>query len=141
MAYATLEDLKTLTGERELVQLTDRAEPPSGEIDEAVAQAALDWADDQIDSHVSAAYRLPLPSPPPRLMVGLACDLARYRLHGEAAPERVKAAHDQALAHLARIARGAAKIPDLEGRDPPSRDGVTISAGRPTFDDQTMAGF
>lgn len=140
MPHATLNDLIALCGERELIQLTDRSEPPADEIDEAVAAEALGWADDQIDSYVSVAYRLPL-SETPRLLKDIATDLARFRLYKEGASEEVKQRHDSALRHLDRIAKGSAKIPGVQGADPRSRAGVSVAAEAPVFSTETLAGF
>ena len=72
MAYATLQDLISAFGERKLVQLTDRAEPPADLVDAQVAAEALGYADNLIDGYLAARYVLrlveaqqPTPEPEP----------------------------------------------------------------------------
>lgn len=140
MTYATLQDLQTLCGERELIQLTDRSDPPVDAIDEDIVQAALAWADGRINSYVAAAYTLPLVTNPP-LLTDLACDLARFRLYKEAAPHEVKSRHDEALKMLQQIAGGRAKIPGVAGDEPQIRSGLKVQADLAVFDNITLASF
>ncbi|WP_029009391.1 gp436 family protein [Azospirillum halopraeferens] len=106
MSYATLQDLIDRYGSDELVQLTDRAEVPTGAIDEAVVERALDDARRLIDGYAGARYRLPL-APVPDLVRRIACDLARYFLHSNAPTELVKDSHKEALRLLEKVAAGA----------------------------------
>lgn len=105
MTYCTLAALVERFGERELVDLTDRAEPPAGVIDQAAVDAAIADAGELIDGYVGTRHELPLASVP-ALLTGLACDLVRLRLHKDAPPEAVQKAADAALARLKDIAAG-----------------------------------
>lgn len=107
MPYATHQDLLTRFGPEELLQLTDTAN--AGTIQVAVVQRHLDDADALIDGYLAQRYALPV-SPVPALLVRLACDLARHSLHGQAAPEHVRAAHKDALALLRDLSKGDAAI-------------------------------
>lgn len=108
--YADLDDLKTLCGMEELIQLTDRARPPSGVIDESVTAAALDAATQIIDGYVGAQYQLPLASAVP-LLTDLAADIARYRLYKTAATEQVQRRFDDAIKTLTGISKGLIRLP------------------------------
>jgi len=84
MPYATQSDMTTLFGEREVIQITDRA--LLGVIDTAVLADALELASDEIDGYIGGRYALPLSSSP-RLLSRVCCDIARYRLLGADAQE------------------------------------------------------
>ena len=127
MPYATVDDLKALIGERELIQLTDRSTPPADAIDLDVANGALQAASDTVDSYVAAAYALPLASTP-SMLKDLAVDLARHRLYAGKASDEVQARYDEAMKRLRDISSGKAKIPGAEGQDPPARAGMVLSA-------------
>lgn len=144
MAYATLQDLKTLCGDEELIQLTDRADPPSGEIDEAVTAAALAAAGHIIDGYVRAQYSLPLSSPVP-MLTDLACDIARYRLYKTAATEQVQKRFDDAIKVLVNISKGLVKLPvadDASDSEPAGRAGmVRIASENRIFSRSRMRGM
>lgn len=124
MDYATLQDLIGRFGEAELVQLTD---PDLQDVQAAKAQTALADAQAFIDSFVGRVYALPLagcakPAPvpgnplatllvaPPQL-TRIACDLARYYLHKDFAPENeVYLRYKAAERELQAIAEGRATL-------------------------------
>lgn len=108
--YADLANLTTLCGEEELIQLTDRADPPSGEVDQAVAEAALVAATSLIDGYVGAQYQLPLVSVPP-MLVDIACDIARYRLYKTSATDQVRQRYKDAIDALTAISKGVITLP------------------------------
>lgn len=103
MSYATQADMVTRFGYSELVLLTD--ENGGGIIDAAVVTAALLAADELIDGYAGARYALPL-SPVPGAVLAMACDIARYKLHRDGAPDKVNAAYMEALARLKDIQAG-----------------------------------
>jgi phage gp36-like protein len=103
--YAQIADLVGRYGEAEIVQLTDRATPPTGAIDTSVAERALGDADAEIDAYLGGAYTLPLASAPP-VLTRVACDIARYRLWDDQAPEEVRHRYLDAVRLLEAIATG-----------------------------------
>lgn len=113
--YATLEDMRRAFGEAELVQLTDRHAPRTGLVDVAVLDRALISADTIIDSYLASRYAVPLAAPIPRVIVDLACDIARYRLYDQAPPAVVTRRYERALDRLRDYQAGRAKIPGLKG--------------------------
>jgi phage gp36-like protein len=127
--YAGVSDMVARFGTREMIQLTDRSSPPADQIDATVAQPALDSARSLIDGYVGAKYALPLLSAPP-LLTDLCCDIARYRLFADQAPEIVKDRHAQAIRTLEGISRGTVKI-DAAGVEPPPRSDVIETSGDP----------
>ena len=143
--YATLDHLKTLCGDRELIQLTDRADPPSGEMDIAVVTAALVAAASEIDGYVAAQYAVPLGTIPP-LLVNLATDIARYRLHRNPT-DLVRQRYEDAVKTLTNISRGVIKLPveggsGSAGGEPEGRDDVmVIQSEDRIFSRSTMRGL
>lgn len=109
MTYALQADMQTALGDDELIQLTDRADPPVGAIDAAVLTRALEAADGEIDSYLAARYTLPLASVP-TILRDCAVDIARYRLHDRGVPDRVKDAYKDRIAWLLNVSKGVASL-------------------------------
>ncbi|WP_219211929.1 gp436 family protein [Variovorax boronicumulans] len=122
MRYAALTDMTARYGERELIQLTD---PDNLAIDVARVELKLDDAQAVVDASVGRVYRLPLrgcarPATAPGAEVTyevppqlkrIACDLARYYLYDEAAPEEeIYRRFKAAKAELEAIATGDAVL-------------------------------
>lgn len=109
MTYATQQDLIDRFGERELIELTDRAKPATGAIDVTVVGKALTDADHEINARVAPRYAVPL-SPAPDIIVRRAADIARYFLHGNRATDQVGDAYAAAIAFLKDVAAGRAAL-------------------------------
>lgn len=139
--YATQQDLEDRFGTEELIELTDRADPPLGAIDATVVGRALADADAVIDGYVGARYDLPLASTP-ALLTNLAADIARFKLYDEAPPEAVENRHKNAIALLRDISAGRAKL-DIAGSEPAASDAGApeVSAPDRIFTRDTMGGF
>jgi phage gp36-like protein len=101
VGYAVKQDLIDRFGQLESQQLTDKATPPAGAINDVVLGRALADADGAIDSALRRRYTLPLASVP-KILVRVACDLARYFLYEDTAAElmRRSAAQDEAMKFL-----------------------------------------
>lgn len=124
MSYATQLDMVNRFGEREVIMLTDRAR--LGLIDTSVLGYALDQADAEIDPYLAGHYQLPLASIP-RLLVGFACDIARYRLSAGATndTEEVRNRYLEATKFLNRIANREVSL-GLDILNKPVTQAVTI---------------
>ncbi|EME69719.1 hypothetical protein H261_11814 [Paramagnetospirillum caucaseum] len=105
MTYATKADMIAAFGEVELIELTDRADPPADAIDDAVLSAALAAAGAEIDGYVGRVAVLPLAVVPESLRQ-LALAIARYRLAADQPDGRVRVDYEDAIATLERIAKG-----------------------------------
>lgn len=141
MPYATQQDLVDRFGEDELIQLTDRADPPANAIDAVAVARALTDADALIDGYLGSRYALPLAEVPP-LLVGIACDLARYQLYPVAPIEAVATKRDQAVATLRDIASGKIALPVGEAETPaPASAGVQIAGPGRVFSADTLKDF
>ena len=151
MDYATVQDLIARFGERELIQLTDHDE--LRQVKTAKADVALGDAHAYVDGYVGKVYQLPLagcakPAPEPGdlaavqmvappLLTRLVCDVARYYLYDDLAPEhevyiRFKAASKE----LEAIAAGDVKLSCPWGGQP----GASLTGDEPG-DGEVLFGF
>lgn len=144
MAYASLADLVARFGQRELAELTDQDNMPPSVIDEDRVQTALDDAASVVDSYIGQVYKLPLVGcakpvtvpgaepeyvAPPHL-VRLTCDLARFNLYDDLAPENeVARRHAAAKKELEAIAQGKAVLACPWGGEPGVALGATAQTG------------
>lgn len=130
MLYATTQDMIDSFGEEELIRLTDMPAAP-GVIDMAALGRALDRASAEIDGYVASRYPQPF-SPVPRILIGVACDLARYRLMGvggRLVSDEGRDRHKDAIKLLGMIADGKVKLgADATGEVTEFRDGVQFVA-------------
>ena len=108
MAYCTRDNLVQRFGEREIDDLLDRDNNDSDDTD-TLTQTIAD-ADSLIDSYVSAKYQTPL-SPVPQIITYISCDITRFMLWDDNAPEEVRKRYDDAIARLKDIAKGMMKLP------------------------------
>jgi phage gp36-like protein len=112
MSYCTLADLVDRYGETEVLAYADRDR--DGLADAALVDGVLADVDAEIDTYLAGRYALPL-SETPRVLVRIACELARERLMmangarlDSESPERRAA--DGSRATLRDIARGTLTI-------------------------------
>lgn len=141
MTYASMDMLKTRFGEKTLIALTDRADPPAGQIDADLVAQELAKTDAVIDGYLAAKYRLPLVDVPP-VVEDIALSIAIYKLHVYATDQKVKDDYDQALRSLREIAAGTIKLP-VAGIEPAASgaEGVQfIDRCRP-LSPESMTGF
>ncbi len=120
MQYATVQDMIDRFGEPEMIQLTDGGD--LAEVKAARIQLKLGDAHALADGHLGRVYALPLAGcakpvgvgaveyvPPPQL-TRIVCDVARYYLYDDLAPEsEVYRRFKQATAELQAIADGKAR--------------------------------
>ncbi|TCS62582.1 gp436 family protein [Varunaivibrio sulfuroxidans] len=141
MTYATAQDMIDRFGAQELIELTDRADPPLGAIDAQVLAGALADADAAIDGYIAVRYDLPLIATP-ALLVKVACDIARKHLYKDAPLDEVTAAYKDAIALLRDISRGVAEL-DIAGAEPAAdTTGAPAIAGpAAVFNKDSMGGF
>jgi phage gp36-like protein len=117
MPYVTPQTLVDAFGERELVELTDRAEPRANVVDFAVAQRQCDRAIAEVNAAVAMVSAMPLATVP-ELLPYLALDLARFYLWETDPPDLVKTRFETAQKMLADIASGRRKLgPDASGEN------------------------
>ncbi|WP_017936977.1 gp436 family protein [Zestomonas thermotolerans] len=118
MSYAAFADFVASVGEAEATELTDAV--GAGVPDAAVYAAAAADVDAEIDGYLAGRYALPL-SPVPRLIVRIACDMARYRLWREQASDEVRRRFEDARRLLEAIAAGRVQLDAPR----PAQEGLT----------------
>lgn len=116
MSYATQQDLIDRFGERELIELTDRAEPPAGTIDANVVAKALADADALVNSYIGRRYKVPI-AEVPDVIRRAAADIARYYLFDDRPTEAVRRAYEDTVKFLSDISNGKAVL-DVAGAEP-----------------------
>lgn len=123
MSYATVSDMSARFGQAELVLLTDTDNIPPSTVDQTRIELKLEDASAFVDGYVGQVYRLPLAGcakpdgnggtvlVPPPVLVRLTCDLARYYLYDDLAPEHeVYRRYKAALSELDAIAQGRTQL-------------------------------
>ena len=141
MPYATLAQLTARYGERLLLQVADRDDPPAGAIDSAIVNQALGDTDAVIDGYLAARYQLPLASVPPQLP-SIAQSIAIYKLHVYEPEKKIADEYQAAIADLVRIANGVIRL-KVAGVEPTSSgaSGVETIDRERTFTPENMVGF
>jgi phage gp36-like protein len=144
MSYATQQDLidRADNGEATLIELTDRAVPPTGLVDANVVAKAIADADALIDSYLQSRYVLPLASVP-KSLTRASVDIALYDLYGSRAPKGVEDRYRDALRWLVDLSRGAVSLGlDENAQATTAQGGVTQTTGSARqIDDLAMAGY
>lgn len=133
MPYATPTDLEQRFGAAELIQQTDLTGAGAANAD--TLARALDDASALIDGYLASRYPLPIATPP-ALLVTLCCDLARYALYIDAAPEVVEKRRDAAVSTLRDIAAGRVQLDvGQAGASTPAPSGLAevVQPGRKVF--------
>ncbi|WP_396331018.1 gp436 family protein [Burkholderia anthina] len=103
--YATVDFMTKRFGQREVIALSDREQ--TGEADSTVLADALDEATAEIDTYLGGRYALPI-DPQPKMLAGVCCDIARYRLCGgeTVMTEEIDKRYKAAIAFLKLVASG-----------------------------------
>lgn len=141
MPYADLQSLIDRHGEQLLIQLTDRALVPTGEIDTAVTERARIDAEAMVDGYIGTKYTLPLAEVPP-LIADITRRIWLYNLHPHTPSDKVQADYDLALKQLREISLGTLTIP-AAGLEPAVADGMgaQFTDRERDFSPETMKGF
>ena len=133
MAYATREDFIAALGELEAIQLTSRDN--TEEIDDSVLAVALNSADGEINSYISAVYELPLATSSP-MLITVCINIARFRLYGAKATEEVRNRYDDAIRWLRDVSRGVASLGIVT--NPPDNNLVIVASRSQVFTDSVF---
>jgi phage gp36-like protein len=129
MSYATRQDMFDRYDRDELVQLTDRGDPPIGDLDPNVMDAALADAEAEINGYIASRYTTPIAAPVPRILMLTTCAIARYRLWKDRASERVRQDYQDAVKWCRDVAQGTASLGDNVN------EAEIATAGTPQFTD------
>ena len=164
LTYATIADMSARFDKQELIELTDKTNIPPAEIDQAKVQTAIDDAVAFVDGYIAQVYALPLKGcakpalpgqpieyvAPPKLKRWV-CDVARYNLYDDLAPEHeVYRRYQITKDELESLANGETMLAcpwggspgDLVGVDPLNPDGETLYSADPRrITDATVKGY
>lgn len=141
MPYAVKQNMIDRFSQAEIVQLTDRAVPPTGLINDAVLDQALADAEDTINGYLQGRYNLPLANTP-QMLTRVACDLARYYLYDNHATEEVRRRHDADVKFLTDVAAGKIQLGlDAAAQPVTPSSGPEVSAPEREFTKDTLKEF
>lgn len=140
MTYATQQDLVDAFGDAELIALTDIGATPANGIDAGRVARAIAAAEGEVEGYLATRYQVPLATTPANVKQAV-CDVARYRLYRDNAPDLVMANYNAAIRLCRDIANGTIKLP-LPGGDEPARAEalVAISSGGRIFARELFGG-
>ena len=141
MSYAIQQDMIERFGEREVRILTDRDN--QGLIDATVLAYALTQADAEVDGYLQGRFALPLATVPV-LLVGIACDVARYRLAGTDIRETdpIRTRYKDAIKLLTSISKGELQLGlSAGGEAAPEAGAVRVVEGSRVFTPDTLADY
>lgn len=141
MSYCTRDDLAARFGANEVADLLDRDN--TGADDPMVFDAAASDAAALIDAVIGVRYSVPLTAVPvPQIIVAVACDITRYNLWDDKAPEHVTKRREAALKTLGDIAAGVFPLPAGVGLSEAfSSGGIEYEANERTFTTDTLADY
>lgn len=108
MPYCSIEQIKSVIPEVQLVRLTVDVPESSSVIDTTIYDQCAEFADSLIDGYVRAKYTLPLKYIP-EFLVQIAKDITAYRLYlrrPQELPEHIKENYKAAIELLKDIQKG-----------------------------------
>ncbi|SMH42479.1 gp436 family protein [Mesorhizobium australicum] len=141
MSYSTQAQLVERYSEKMLIDISDRGETPTGEIDAALIARAIADADALIDGYLKVRYALPL-ADVPDLVRDLSLAISIYKAHAHVAAEKITADYKDALKTLEQIARGLIQL-DVEGVEPAPSGAAEVRTNQPErpLSAATMKGY
>tara|TARA_B100002049_G_scaffold217445_1_gene183959 strand:+ start:2678 stop:3106 length:429 start_codon:yes stop_codon:yes gene_type:complete len=141
MAYATITAMQQRFGEQDLIYLSARDDAPADAINIPVIEQAITDASDMIDGYLASRYELPLANVP-NLLEQLCCDIARYKLGTNDAPEHVETRYKDAIKFLTSVAKGELSIGvDALGQDAQVQNTAQIESAGSVFAREKSKGF
>ncbi|MCK8043924.1 DUF1320 domain-containing protein [Shewanella sp. 1CM18E] len=140
--YASPDNMLSRFGEQDLVLLTERVDSVPGEINQALLSQTLIDASAEIDGYIVGRYSLPLATVP-TVLERNCCDIARYFLYGDRAPEQVEKRYQAVVKFLTSVSKGDISL-GLDGRGDnveQSELTVTIESAGSVFGRRSAKGF
>ncbi|MBK5072572.1 DUF1320 domain-containing protein [Budviciaceae bacterium CWB-B4] len=132
--YCTQQDLVEAFGELEIIQISDRARPPTKQIDSAVVDKAITDAESEINMYLEGRGLLPLKSVPVTLR-RIACDMSRFYLYQNPKSDSpVAVIYARRVKQLEGVASGKLSLGlDKAGEVMEPEDTVMFHGGRNMF--------
>lgn len=116
--YTTKQELIDTYGEEALIELTDRAEPETGEIDNDVLNTAINDASATVDAYIIGRYS-PAAARDAIVLRSHAKAIAFYKLHRNNYDDETRRAYEDALEFLKSVSNGTAHLA-VDGIQPAS---------------------
>lgn len=141
MAYAAITDMAARFSEQDLILLTRRPSSDPNQINEPVLEQALTDASAEINSYLAGRYQLPLTTVPEALP-RVCCDLARYFLAGQNAPDHITQRYRDAIAWLRSVNKGDIALGiDQSGGNAQQHDMAEMESAGSVFSRRNTGGF
>lgn len=140
--YATTANMLSRFGEQDLILLTEREDSTPGKINLEVLTQALIDASAEIDGYIVGRYTLPLVTVP-TVLERNCCDIARYFLYGDRAPEQVEKRYQAVVKYLTSVSKGDISLGMADTGESADQSELTVvveSAGS-VFSRQSAKGF
>lgn len=113
MPFVTQENLEARFGEKDIIELTDRSVPRTGEVSTEVLDKAMLAADGMVRQYLTGVYDVAqIEADAPLELLLFAEDIAYYLLHKRATPE-IAEKFNVATEYLRRVRTGATPIGPL----------------------------
>lgn len=140
--YASTDNMLSRFGEQDLILLTERVDSVPGEINQALLSQALIDASAEIDGYIVGRYSLPLVTVP-TVLERNCCDIARYFLYGDRAPEQVEKRYQAVVKFLTSVSKGDISLgQDGSGESiEQSELTVTVESAGSVFSRRSSRGF
>ena len=142
MPYSSIDDLRDLMTDGDLVALTDDAN--TGVVDAVRAAKAIDDADALIDGYLDKRYTLPL-STVPTVITSISADIANYNLHSRrpgAMNDVIVERNKGAIRLLSDIAKGIVTIGATAAAQQSNQVSPgLVSGNRRVFDRENLEGM
>lgn len=143
MAYSTIDDIRALLPEDELMALSD--DEGLGEPSLSRVEVAIEQADAEIDAHCAVRYSVPV-TPTPLALKRLSVDMAVYHLYSRAVvnvPAVREMRYKNAVRHLEGISKGLISLGLNEAAEAATDSGAMSNKaeGSNMFSREKLEGF
>lgn len=138
MPYCTLNDLIKRFGESEINDLLDR--DSDGLHESETLDMTIADADSLIDGYLGVRYKVPI-IPTPTIIKAFSCDITRFLLWDDNAPEEIRKRYSDVIARLKDYAKGLMVLPDAQAAPQNPSGGVDFIANERVFTSDSLKGF
>lgn len=138
MAYCDLNDLSKRFGENEINDLLDRNY--DGLHDLQTLEMTISDADSLIDGYIGVRYKVPvIPTVP--IIRAFSCDITRYLLWDDNAPDEVRKRYEDVIYRLKDYAKGLMILPNADKSEQNPSGGVDFITNERVFSQDILKGF
>lgn len=139
MAYCDRNDLVQRFSESELSDALDRNN--DGQDDQQTLASCIADAGALIDGYLGVKYAVPITGNIPQAIKLIACDIVRYLIWKDRAPDEVRKRYEDALSRLKDYARGIMVLSELPSAPTNTTGGVDYYAEERVFTRDSLSGF